>query len=108
MSHWHGLAKLHMHSDLTLKILDKTTTDFSKQFHLSKEMVYTSYQTQELDCEVDAQIADRQRRWLSMLKMANGKGKKKKKKRTGKSRAATWCTWTKTTAKEEIIQYSNL
>ncbi|KAG0695162.1 hypothetical protein DFH29DRAFT_1005685 [Suillus ampliporus] len=52
MSHWHRLAKLRMHSDLTLKILNETTTDLGEQFHLFKEMVCTSYQMQELDREV--------------------------------------------------------
>lgn len=54
MSHWHGLAKLRMHSDLTLDILDQQTTDLGAQFRLFKEKVCPLYQTQELDREVGA------------------------------------------------------
>ncbi|KAG2113383.1 hypothetical protein DEU56DRAFT_919714 [Suillus clintonianus] len=31
LAHWHGLSKLRMHSDLTLDILDATTTDIGNQ-----------------------------------------------------------------------------
>ncbi|KAG2339571.1 hypothetical protein BDR05DRAFT_891592, partial [Suillus weaverae] len=54
MSHWHGLAKLCMHSDLTLDILNQQTTDLGEQFRLFKDKVCPSYQTQELDREVGA------------------------------------------------------
>ena len=54
MAHWHGLAKLRMHSDLTLEILDQQTIDLGEQFHLFKAKVCTAYHTQELDREVDA------------------------------------------------------
>ncbi|KAG2155200.1 uncharacterized protein EDB93DRAFT_1247691 [Suillus bovinus] len=37
MSHWHGLAKLRMHSDITLKILDQQTTHLGEQFRHFKE-----------------------------------------------------------------------
>ncbi|KAG2744580.1 hypothetical protein P692DRAFT_201841470 [Suillus brevipes Sb2] len=55
MSHWHGLAKLRMHSDLTLSILDQLTTDLGTQFHLFNDRVCPSYLTQELYREVGAQ-----------------------------------------------------
>ncbi|KAG1857827.1 hypothetical protein F4604DRAFT_1931350 [Suillus subluteus] len=32
MAHWHGLAKLRMHSDLTLEILDQQTTNLGEHF----------------------------------------------------------------------------
>lgn len=52
LSHWHGLAKLRMHSDLTLDILDQQTTDLGEQFRRFKDKVCPSYHTQELDREV--------------------------------------------------------
>jgi hypothetical protein len=55
MSHWHGLAKLRMHSDLTLSILDQLTTDLGTQFRLFNDRVCPSYLTQELYREVGAQ-----------------------------------------------------
>jgi hypothetical protein len=54
MAHWHGLAKLRMHSDLTLQILDQQTTDLGEQFRQFKNKVCAAYQTQELNREVDA------------------------------------------------------
>lgn len=54
MVHWHGLAKLRMHSDLTLDILDQQTTDLGERFRQFKANVCTAYHTQELDREVDA------------------------------------------------------
>ncbi|KAG2737310.1 hypothetical protein P692DRAFT_20883715, partial [Suillus brevipes Sb2] len=54
MAHWHGLAKLRMHSDLTLDVLDLETTKLGAQFRKFKEKVCSAYSTQELDREVDA------------------------------------------------------
>lgn len=54
MSHWHGLAKLRMHSDLTLEILDQQTTNLGDQFHCFKAKVCSAYHTQELDREVES------------------------------------------------------
>ncbi|KAG2110219.1 uncharacterized protein F5147DRAFT_772486 [Suillus discolor] len=56
MVHWHGLAKLRMHSDLTLDVLDLETTKLGAQFCQFKEKVCSAYRTQELDREVDARI----------------------------------------------------
>ncbi|KAG2028940.1 hypothetical protein BDR03DRAFT_882286, partial [Suillus americanus] len=54
MAHWHGLAKLRMHSGLTLDILDQQTTKLGDQFLQFKEQVCSAYNTQELDREADA------------------------------------------------------
>jgi hypothetical protein len=54
MAHWHGLAKLRMHSDLTLDILDQQTTELGEKFRQFKAKVCTAYHTQELDREVDS------------------------------------------------------
>ncbi|KAG1777570.1 hypothetical protein EV702DRAFT_1197182 [Suillus placidus] len=53
MAHWHGLAKLWMHSNLTLDILDLQTTKLGEQFRQFKVKVCSAYNTQELDHEVD-------------------------------------------------------
>ncbi|KAG1726708.1 uncharacterized protein EDB91DRAFT_1254209 [Suillus paluster] len=44
---------LHMHSDLTLDILDQTTTELGKQFRRFKANVCTAYDARELDKEVN-------------------------------------------------------
>lgn len=86
MSHWHGLAKLRMHSDITLKILDQQTTHLGEQFRHFKEKVCASYQTQELDREVGARsrrqakdAAKRNGNDLGRANEDNGKGKGKGK-----------------------------
>ncbi|KAG2742745.1 hypothetical protein P692DRAFT_20879278 [Suillus brevipes Sb2] len=54
MAHWHGLAKLRMHSDLTLEIMDEVTSTLGRQFREFKNTVCTAYQTRELPREVGA------------------------------------------------------
>ncbi|KAG2029658.1 hypothetical protein BDR03DRAFT_936805 [Suillus americanus] len=79
MAHWHGLAKLRMHSDLTLKILDDITTDLGEHFRLFKDTVCASYQTHELDHEVDARSCRQERE--AAKRAENGKGKEKGKEK---------------------------
>ncbi|KAG2126386.1 hypothetical protein BD769DRAFT_1668376 [Suillus cothurnatus] len=54
MVHWHGLAKLQMHSDLTLNIMDQVTSTIGQQFCNFKATVCSAYDTQELRQEVEA------------------------------------------------------
>jgi hypothetical protein len=54
MAHWHGLAKLRMHSDLTLNIMDQVTSAIGQQFRNFKATVCSAYDTQELRQEVEA------------------------------------------------------
>jgi hypothetical protein len=54
MAHWHGLAKLRMHSDLTLDIMDQVTTTLGYQFRTFNARVCSVYDTRELRQEVEA------------------------------------------------------
>ncbi|KIK35174.1 hypothetical protein CY34DRAFT_56217, partial [Suillus luteus UH-Slu-Lm8-n1] len=54
MAHWHGLAKLRMHSDLTLDIMDHVTSTLGQQFRQFKATVCDAYETYELGQEVRA------------------------------------------------------
>lgn len=54
MAHWHGLAKLRMHSDLTLQILDQQTAELGEHLRRFKARVCSMYDTQELDRELNA------------------------------------------------------
>ncbi|KAG2052976.1 hypothetical protein BDR06DRAFT_972657 [Suillus hirtellus] len=54
MAHWHGLAKLRMHSELTLKIMDQLTSVLGHQFRQFKATVCAAYETHELRQEVEA------------------------------------------------------
>jgi hypothetical protein len=54
MAHWHGLAKLRMHSDPTLEIMDEVTTAVGYQFRHFKATVCSAYETHELPQEAEA------------------------------------------------------
>ncbi|KAG1818907.1 hypothetical protein EV424DRAFT_1539867 [Suillus variegatus] len=54
MTHWHILAKLRMHSDLTLNIMDFVTSTVGQQFREFKAKVCSVYDTHELRQEVEA------------------------------------------------------
>ena len=68
MAHWHGLAKLRMHSDLTLEIMDGVTSAVGQQFREFKASVCAAYTTHELSWEVEA----RTRRQLKQAAKQNG------------------------------------
>jgi hypothetical protein len=57
--HWHGLAKLRMHTDQTLEIMDHMTTEMGAEFRLFRNKTCTAFSTQELPRETAA----RKRRW---------------------------------------------
>jgi hypothetical protein len=64
-SYWHGLAKLRLHTDATLEILDDVTTKLGAAFRNFTDNLCPLFSTQELRREAEA----RQRR------QANKKGK---------------------------------
>ncbi|KAG2029817.1 hypothetical protein BDR03DRAFT_1017918 [Suillus americanus] len=76
MAHWHGLAKLRMHSGLTLDILDQQTTKLGDQFLQFKEQVCSAYNTQELDREADARARQQVKEAGQRVEIgrSNGKG----------------------------------
>lgn len=53
-AHWHGLAKLRMHSDLTLELLDNLTAEIGESLREFSNVVCTSYKTRELPREQEA------------------------------------------------------
>jgi hypothetical protein len=53
MAHWHGLAKLRLHSDLTLDIMDDVTSAVGRQFRAFKATVCLAYDTSELPQETE-------------------------------------------------------
>lgn len=48
MAHWHGLAKLRLHSDFTLRIMDDVTSAVGRQFRAFKATVCLAYDTSEI------------------------------------------------------------
>jgi hypothetical protein len=56
MAHWHGLAKLRMHTDLTLDVMDRITVMLGKKLRLFQQETCQAFQTRELKRERDARI----------------------------------------------------
>jgi hypothetical protein len=59
---WHGLAKLHMHTDHTRDLLDKTTKELGTSFRAFADDTCKAFSTRELKHEAEA----RQRRQLKV------------------------------------------
>ena len=53
-AHWHGLAKLRLHSDDTLDIMDDVTVGLGVQFHEFHNKICPKFQTRELPREAAA------------------------------------------------------
>ena len=79
-AHWHGLAKLRMHSDLTLEILDKLTTQMGDAFRFFSAHVCIAYKTHELPREENAR---RRREAKNNKQFGDPMVKDSKKKETG-------------------------
>lgn len=73
-SEWHGLAKLRLHTDHTLNLLDALTTDLGDAIRGFVDKTCSKFDTKELVREYQA----RKRR------EARQRGKKKASKKTGK------------------------
>lgn len=54
MAHWHGLAKLRMHTDFSLGILDSWTSILGDQCRAFIELTCSRFQTKELKREYEA------------------------------------------------------
>ena len=54
MAHWHGLAKLRMHHDLTLDILDSVTVALGNLLRSFSDVMCPAFETKELRREADA------------------------------------------------------
>ncbi|KAF8226575.1 hypothetical protein L208DRAFT_1204765, partial [Tricholoma matsutake] len=72
LAHWHGLAKLRMHTDMTLDILSCVTTSLGNSLHTFEEKTCAAFETRELEREQAAQ----QRRQEKSA--ANGASKSKR------------------------------
>jgi hypothetical protein len=50
-AHWHGLAKLCLHNDLTLDVMDSVTTSLGNKLREFNDKTCSTFITQELDQE---------------------------------------------------------
>jgi hypothetical protein len=71
LAHWHGLAKLRMHTDPTLEILSRATTSLGNSVRIFEEKTCALFQTRELERE----RAARQRRQEKATASAGAKQK---------------------------------
>ena len=56
MAHWHALAKLRIHTDTTLAIMDDTTIVLGHKLRAFQRMTCSAFQTRELRREMDARV----------------------------------------------------
>jgi hypothetical protein len=54
MAHWHGLAKLRMHHDLTLDIMESVVMSLGKLLRSFRDVTCLAFKTKELRREADA------------------------------------------------------
>lgn len=53
MAHWHGLAKLRLHTDRTLECLDSATVTLGEQLRHFQRVTCAKFQTRETQREAD-------------------------------------------------------
>jgi hypothetical protein len=56
MAHWHALAKLRMHNDLSLDIMDAVTVSLGKALRTFRDTTCSAFHTKELRREYHARI----------------------------------------------------
>lgn len=56
MTHWHGLAKLRLHTDGTLEIMDGVTTSLGNNLREFEKRTCSAFVTRELQKEANARI----------------------------------------------------
>lgn len=91
-SHWHGLAKLRMHTDPSIALLESETERLFEQLRHFADDVCPSFDTYELKREVDARQRAKQRRDAKKAtgaSQATSKGKGKATNLKGKGKATS-------------------
>jgi hypothetical protein len=56
MAHWHGLAKLRMHTDVTLELLSQVTISLGTKIRAFQEKTCAAFSTYELERERAARV----------------------------------------------------
>jgi hypothetical protein len=56
MAHWHAMAKLRMHNDVTLAVLDATTVTLGQKLRAFRDVTCSAFATKELRREYNARI----------------------------------------------------
>jgi hypothetical protein len=66
MAHWHGLAKLRMHHDLTLDIMESVTVNLGKLLRSFSDITCSAFATKELRREADARARREARKGVAL------------------------------------------
>jgi hypothetical protein len=56
MAHWHGLAKLRMHHDVTLDIMESVTASLGELLRSFRDVTSPAFKTKELHREANARV----------------------------------------------------
>jgi hypothetical protein len=56
LAHWHALAKLRMHNDLTLAVMEETTVTLGKKLRAFSQTTCSAFATKELNREYNSRI----------------------------------------------------
>ncbi|KAF8235652.1 hypothetical protein L208DRAFT_1256322, partial [Tricholoma matsutake] len=72
LAHWHGLAKLSMHTDATLDILSHVTTSLGNSLHTFEEKTCEAFETRELECECAAQQQHQEKSTINVVSGSRG------------------------------------
>lgn len=56
MAHWHALAKLHMHNDCTLNVMQAVTVSLGNELRKFSQTTCSAFETKELRKEYNARI----------------------------------------------------
>jgi hypothetical protein len=70
MAHWHALAKLRMHNDLTLQVMDSVTKSLGHRLRAFKDKTCAAFATKELRREYDARMRRRTKKTATRVKKA--------------------------------------
>jgi uncharacterized protein with LGFP repeats len=68
LAEWHALAKLRMHTDPTLSLLDSVTTILGQELRRFRRTVCSAYATKDLPKETAARARKKQRDQAKMAK----------------------------------------
>jgi hypothetical protein len=62
VAYWHGLAKLRMHTDVTLEILEAVTADLGAKLRSFRDKTCPAFDTKELTRELNARMRRQKRK----------------------------------------------
>jgi hypothetical protein len=77
MAHWHGLAKLRMHTDVTLELLSQVTIALGTRIREFQEKTCTAFLTHELERERAARMRRQEKKKAAAETNSNPQNRKK-------------------------------